>query len=200
MVRWAPLDADILALIDQSACLVEPCVLDGPLGTLPCLFKPHQARPTPRPVAARECPSRGLAERLVLLRAAPSRPLSSSLTVTRAPCPLATCLCSDRDRLAHRCRVIMSRLWVTGQLMLGQLLCHTASMILALRRRPLASASHPVSTARHSVSSAPVFVSPRGIFPPVPAIELVVFPVKTWPDVLWVSNGTHQCIIMARTP
>ena len=55
-----------LALIDRSACLVEPLSLIEPFCCFPCLCRPHKARPAPRPIAARQCPSRGLVEGLVL--------------------------------------------------------------------------------------------------------------------------------------
>ena len=59
-------------LIDRSACLVEPCVAH------PCLCRPHQARLASRPVAARECPSRGLVEGLL---APPSCSLRAALSL-----------------------------------------------------------------------------------------------------------------------
>ena len=55
----ALLDADMLELIDRSACLVEPFSVELLLLLLPCLCcSPQQARPAPRPVAARDCPHR----------------------------------------------------------------------------------------------------------------------------------------------
>ena len=53
----ALLDADMLELIDRSACLVELVVVE--LVAPPVLvLSPQQARPAPRPVAAREFPLR----------------------------------------------------------------------------------------------------------------------------------------------
>ena len=53
----ALLDADMLELIDRSACLVELVVVES--CTPPVLvLSPQQARPAPRPVAAREFPLR----------------------------------------------------------------------------------------------------------------------------------------------
>ena len=71
----ALLDADMLELIDRSACLVEPVVVESCAPSVLVLSQ-QQARPAPRPVAARECPfPRGLVEDLLLpessLRAAP---------------------------------------------------------------------------------------------------------------------------------
>ena len=54
--QWALLDADILIMIDRSACLVEPVLVSGAVVFLP--VPTHQALPAPRPVAARECPHR----------------------------------------------------------------------------------------------------------------------------------------------
>ena len=53
----ALLDADMLELIDRSACLVEPVVVESCAPSVLVLY-PQQARPAPRPVAARECPFR----------------------------------------------------------------------------------------------------------------------------------------------
>ena len=51
----APLDADMLELIDRSACLVEPVVVESCAPPPPVLvLSPQQASPAPRPVAARE--------------------------------------------------------------------------------------------------------------------------------------------------
>ena len=50
----------------RHACADRPVRMSGGvLLLLPFLCRPHQARPAPRPVAARECPSRGLFEGLV---------------------------------------------------------------------------------------------------------------------------------------
>ena len=47
-------------LINRSACPVEPCLVDGALLLLAMLVQASEARPALRPVATRECPSRGL--------------------------------------------------------------------------------------------------------------------------------------------
>ena len=54
----ALLDADMLELIDQSACLVEPVSCGVLCSSRACAVTPQQARPAPRPVAAREFPLR----------------------------------------------------------------------------------------------------------------------------------------------
>ena len=51
------LDADMLELIDRSACLVELIVLESCAPPV-LVLSPQQARPAPRPVAAREFPLR----------------------------------------------------------------------------------------------------------------------------------------------
>ena len=51
--QWALLDADMPLLIDRSACLVEPVAVEL-LAPPVLVLSPQQARPTPRPVAARE--------------------------------------------------------------------------------------------------------------------------------------------------
>ena len=53
----ALLDADMLELIDRSACLVE-LVTVGSCAPPVLVLSPQQARPAPRPVAAREFPLR----------------------------------------------------------------------------------------------------------------------------------------------
>ena len=60
----ALLDADMLELIDRSACLVEPVTVESCAPPV-LVLSPQQARPTPRPVVAHEYPSRGLVEGLV---------------------------------------------------------------------------------------------------------------------------------------
>ena len=69
----ALLDADMRILIDRSACLVEPVVVERVLfSSLPCSCKPA---PNTSSAASGRCsrisPSRGLVKGLVLLRAAP---------------------------------------------------------------------------------------------------------------------------------
>ena len=89
---WVPrgqralLDADMLELIDPSACLVEPVTVESCAPPV-LVLSPQQARPAPRPVAARDCtPSRGLVEGLLLLRAAHSE-LLHGLGVTEKSWP-----------------------------------------------------------------------------------------------------------------
>ena len=53
----ALLDADMLELIDRSACLVEPVSVESCAPPV-LVLSPQQARPAPRPVAAREFPLR----------------------------------------------------------------------------------------------------------------------------------------------
>ena len=53
----ALLDVDMLELIDRSACLVEPVTVESCAPPV-LVLSPQQARPAPRPVAARECPFR----------------------------------------------------------------------------------------------------------------------------------------------
>ena len=56
----ALLDADMFELIDRSTCLVEPVTVESCAPPV-LVLSPQQARPAPRPVAARDCtPSRGL--------------------------------------------------------------------------------------------------------------------------------------------
>ena len=54
----ALLDADMLELIDRSACLVEPVAVESCAPPPVLVLSPQQARPAPRPVAAREFPLR----------------------------------------------------------------------------------------------------------------------------------------------
>ena len=54
----ALLDADMLELIDRSTCLVEPVVVESCAPPPVLVLSPQQARPAPRPVAAREFPLR----------------------------------------------------------------------------------------------------------------------------------------------
>ena len=77
--QLALLDADMRKLIDRSACLVEPVVVERVLfSSLPCSCKPA---PGTSSAASSRCsrmsPSRGLVEGLVLLRAAHSELLLS---------------------------------------------------------------------------------------------------------------------------
>ena len=51
------LDADMLELIDRSACLVELVTVESCVPPV-LVLSPQQARPAPRPVAAREFPLR----------------------------------------------------------------------------------------------------------------------------------------------
>ena len=53
----ALLDADMLELIDRSACLVEPVSVESCAPSV-LVLSPQQARPAPRPVAARGFPLR----------------------------------------------------------------------------------------------------------------------------------------------
>ena len=57
LVERALLDADMLELIDRSACLVELVTVESCAPPV-LVLSPQQARPAPRPVAAREFPLR----------------------------------------------------------------------------------------------------------------------------------------------
>ena len=131
--------ANVDRLIDRSACLVESA-LGGAVVLLPVLVHPsHLARPAPRPVAARKYPPsarpcwRSLLPRCsfrepLFFQSSPSlralvttrcfRQLLVSFLLfvwsSRAPSFLLTCLSSNRDLLALRCRAIMSRLEQLG--------------------------------------------------------------------------------------
>ena len=72
----ALLDADMLELIDRSACLVEPVSVVESCAPPVLVLYLQQARPAPRPVAAREFPLREALWKVVCslgcsLRAAP---------------------------------------------------------------------------------------------------------------------------------
>ena len=67
-----------------------------------------------------------------------SRPVSQLVTYT---CPLATCLFSSQDPLAHRCRAIMSRLWQLACRLLCRNCRATSSPISGKRFSPASSFS-----------------------------------------------------------